>query len=219
MAVASRFPTADVGGGLASWARVFISYPGPRIIAGALLILTAARVALWRWHWWDVLIVAGFVAAQPFTEWLIHVFILHFKPRTLARRTFDPYISRKHRLHHLDPRDVPLIFIPLPTLFGMLVGGGLVLGLAFRSAEGALTAGVIALSLTLVYEWTHFLIHSPYRPRSAVYRYVWRAHRLHHFKNENYWFGVTVHLADHVLRTFPDKSEVPTSPTCRTLAA
>ena len=29
---------------------------------------------------------------------------------------------------------------------------------------------------------------------------------------------VTVHLADHVLRTFPEKSAGPTSPTCRTLA-
>jgi hypothetical protein len=216
---ATRFPTTDVGGGLASWARVFAAYPGPRIIAAALLVVTAARVALWRWHWWDLVIVAAFVAAQPFTEWLIHVFILHFKPRAVRGRTVDPYVSRKHRLHHQDPRDVPLIFIPLPTLLAMLIGGGLVLGLAFRSAERSLTAGVIALVLTLVYEWTHFLIHSPYRPKTALYRYVWRAHRLHHFKNENYWFGVTMHLADHVLRTFPDKSAVPTSPTCRTLAS
>ena len=146
MVVTTRFPATDVGGGLAGWARLFAQYPGPRIIAAALVVVTTARVALWRWHWWDVVIVAGFVVAQPFTEWLIHVFILHFKPRAVAGRTFDPFISRKHRLHHLDPRDVPLIFIPLPTLFGMLVGGGVVLALAFRSAEGSLTAGVIALS-------------------------------------------------------------------------
>jgi hypothetical protein len=217
MAVTTRFPATDVGGGLSAWARVFAGYPGPRIILAGLVVVTTARVALWRWHWWDLLIVGAFVAAQPFTEWLIHVFVLHFRPRAVAGRTIDPYISRKHRLHHLDPRDVPLVFIPLPTLLGMLVGGGVVLGLAFRSAERSLTAGVIALLLVLVYEWTHFLIHSPYRPRSAFYRYVWRAHRLHHFKNENYWFGVTVHLADHVLRTFPEKSDVPTSSTCRTL--
>ena len=117
------------------------------------------------------------------------------------------------------PETCPSSFIPMPTLLGLLLGGGLVLGFAFRSAERSLTAGVIALCLVLVYEWTHFLIHSPYRPQSTVYRYIWRAHRLHHFKNENYWFGVTVHLADHVLGTFPDKSEVPTSPTCRNMAA
>ena len=67
------------------------------------------------------------------------------------------------------------------------------------------------------YEWTHFLIHSSYRPRHRVYRSMWRAHRLHHFRNENYWFGVTMHLGDRVLGTFPARDEVPVSQTSRTL--
>ena len=60
MLVTTRFPATDVGGGLGGWARVFAGYPGPRIIAAALLVVTTARVALWRWHWWDLVIVAGF---------------------------------------------------------------------------------------------------------------------------------------------------------------
>ena len=52
---------------------------------------------------------------------------------------------------------------------------------------------------------------------TALYRYVWRAHRNHHFRNEHYWFGVTMHLADHVLGTFPERSAVEVSPTVRTL--
>jgi sterol desaturase/sphingolipid hydroxylase (fatty acid hydroxylase superfamily) len=71
--------------------------------------------------------------------------------------------------------------------------------------------------MLFAYEWTHYLIHTSYRPKRRFYRYIWRAHRLHHFKNEHYWFGVTVHLADHVLRTFPAKEAVETSPTARTL--
>ena len=69
-----------------------------------------------------------------------------------------------------------------------------------------------------LYEWCHFLIHTPYRPRGRYFRSIWRGHRLHHYKNERYWFGVTVNLADHVFRTFPAKDDVPTSPTARTLA-
>ena len=46
-----------------------------------------------------------------------------------------------------------------------------------------------------------------------------RAHRLHHFRNERYWFGVTMHLADHVLSTYPGKLDVELSPTARTLGA
>ncbi len=68
-----------------------------------------------------------------------------------------------------------------------------------------------------VYEWTHFLIHTAHRPRSAYYRSIWRNHRLHHYKNEHYWHGITNTLSDRVLRTNPDQADVPRSPTARTL--
>jgi sterol desaturase/sphingolipid hydroxylase (fatty acid hydroxylase superfamily) len=49
---------------------------------------------------------------------------------------------------------------------------------------------------------------------------VWRNHRLHHYKNEHYWFGVaTPGTADRLLGTFPEQSEVETSPTVRALHA
>ena len=67
------------------------------------------------------------------------------------------------------------------------------------------------------YEWTHFLIHTAYRPRSRYYRSIWRNHRLHHYKNEHYWHGITNTLSDRVLRTLPDQADVPRSPTARTL--
>ena len=67
------------------------------------------------------------------------------------------------------------------------------------------------------YEWIHYLVHTNHRPRGRAYRYMWRAHRLHHYKNEKYWMGVTMHAADHVLGTFPQKSDVETSATAREL--
>jgi hypothetical protein len=81
----------------------------------------------------------------------------------------------------------------------------------------AVTAMVTSSAMYLTYEWTHFLIHSSYRPKGRYYRYIYRAHRLHHFRNEKFWFGVTVHVADHVLRTFPGKDDVPVSATAFTL--
>ena len=44
-----------------------------------------------------------------------------------------------------------------------------------------------------------------------------RNHRLHHFKNEHYWFGVTMLGADRLLRTAPQAEDVERSPTARTL--
>jgi Fatty acid hydroxylase superfamily len=74
--------------------------------------------------------------------------------------------------------------------------------------------------LGLGYEWTHYLIHSDYKPKTRVYRAVLRHHRLHHFKNEHYWFTVTSWgTADRVLRTSPDPATVATSPTAKNLHA
>ena len=73
--------------------------------------------------------------------------------------------------------------------------------------------------LIFMYEWVHFLIHTAYVPTSGIYRTVWRNHRLHHFKNEHFWHGVTNNLSDRVLGTDPDQSEVRRSETARTLGA
>ena len=194
----------------------FFGHGSPRLIVAALLAALAGRLAMGGWSWWDLMGPAVVLAAQPFTEWLIHVFVLHFRPRTLGAVRLDPLVSRKHRAHHADPRDENLVFIPLPALVG-LVGGVAAICLAGLPLERGLTTLVAALAVLFTYEWTHFLIHSTYRPRHALYRYVWRAHRNHHFRNEHYWFGVTVHLADHLLGTFPERNAVPVSPTARTL--
>jgi hypothetical protein len=199
-------------GAVAVWAR----FGSPRIIVTLLVAALAGRLAIGSWSWWDLLGPGVVLAAQPFTEWTIHVFVLHFRPRTVGKLRIDPLVSRKHRAHHADPKDLPLVFIPLPAL-AFLVAGVSAICLAALPLERGLTTLLAALTVLAMYEWTHFLIHSTYRPRHALYRYVWRAHRNHHFRNEHYWFGVTVHVADHVLGTFPERTAVPVSPTARTL--
>lgn len=198
--------------------REFAQRPTPRIIAGALLIAVALRVPRGDWGWGDALVAAGILGFEPFTEWLIHVHLLHFRPRVIAGRRIDPFVAQKHRRHHADPKDLDLVFIPLHVVRAGVVVGFVVPWLLAPTIEVALTASVTSFAMLLTYEWTHFLIHTPYRPKRALYKRVWRAHRLHHFRNENYWFGVTMHLADHVLRTYPARDDVEVSPTARTLA-
>ena len=49
---------------------------------------------------------------------------------------------------------------------------------------------------------------------------MWRNHRLHHYKNEHYWFTVTSSgTADRLFGTYPDAGEVTTSKTVRDLHA
>jgi hypothetical protein len=185
---------------------------GPLVIAVAVL-----RVALGGWSWWDLGIAAIILGMQPLTEWLIHVNLLHWKPRTVLGRTVDPLGAQRHRQHHADPKLLRHVLVPrriMVTTCIVVVG---VYWLITPTWRLALTGVVTSYAMYLTYEWTHFLIHSTYRPRGWYFRYIYRAHRLHHFRNENYWYGVTIHLGDHLLRTFPAKEAVPVSATAFTL--
>ncbi|MCW2600634.1 MAG: hypothetical protein JWM02_2463 [Frankiales bacterium] len=192
----------------------FVQHGTPRLLALELLLLLTTRLVVADWSWNDVLVVAVLVGLQPFTEWLIHVFVLHCPADGRLR---DRIAGYSHRRHHEDPRDLRYQFIhPRVVYVGIVVTA--VIMLAFRTPT-AVTGVLAAAVLTLVYEWVHFLIHTDYAPKRELYRRLHRAHRLHHYRNENYWLGVTARTGDRVLRTNPRKEDVEISPTARTALA
>jgi Fatty acid hydroxylase superfamily len=200
--------------------REFWRHPSPWMIGTTLVAVSAMRTVMGDWQTTDALVPVVMVAVFPFLEWAIHVFILHWRPRRIGRLTIDPLLARKHREHHVDPRDVPLIFIPWKALLWVLpLAVGIAL-LAFPRLGLGLTYLVFISVLGLCYEWCHYLIHSDYKPKTVVYRAVWRNHRQHHYKNEHYWFTVTSSgTADRVLGTYQDPGTVRTSPTAKNLHA
>lgn len=201
-------------------AREFVRHPSPWMIGSALILSLAARCVAGDWQLTDALVPVAMLAAFPFFEWIVHVFVLHWKPRRFGRVTLDSVLARDHRLHHMDPRDVPLIFIPWRALLWILPAAVAVALLAFPRPALGLTFLAFLTVLGLCYEWCHYLIHSDYKPKTRAYRSIWRNHRQHHYKNEHYWFTVTTSgTADRALRTHPDPAAVPTSPTAKNLHA
>ena len=198
---------------------VFCAHTNPKVMAVVAVASLGARLVAGRWRGSDAVAVAILLGVQPLFEWVFHVYVLHYRPVRILGRTFDFELARKHRDHHADPTDVDLVFVPLRSLLGaMVVFTGFALWLV-PTRTNALTVIAVGAFALLAYEWTHFLIHSTYRPKTRLYRALWRAHRLHHYKNEEYWFGVTNPAADYLLRTFPAPGTVPTSPTARDMAA
>lgn len=196
---------------------IFTRQRSPRVLAGTLLAAIVVRVALGGFRGWDLAVLAAVVLLHPFAEWVIHVGILHWRPRRLGRLVIDIDLAREHRVHHQAPHDPRHWYIPLRGgFFGFWLFAG-VLGLVAPTFALWMTFVVGASALALAYEWTHYLCHTSYRPRGRLYKRLWRHHRLHHFKNEHYWMGVTMHLGDRVLHTMPDPKDVETSPTCRDL--
>ncbi|KIG18774.1 putative Fatty acid hydroxylase FAH1P [Enhygromyxa salina] len=169
------------------------------------------------WGWLDLVPVALLLALHPFAEWIIHVFILHHRPRQVLGLRWDYHAARMHRLHHRDPWDLRFVLMPLPIMVLGLALGAVVFWLLAPTAGVWATTMIATAGIAAYYEWIHFLTHTSYRPKGRIYERQWRLHRLHHFKNERYWMGVTRHLGDLVLGTFPDRANVKTSKTARTL--
>lgn len=199
-------------------AHEFGRHPTPWMIGATLVVAVGARLLVGDWTWADAVVPVVMLAVFPFFEWVVHVCILHWRPRRIGALRIDPLLARKHREHHVDPRDVELIFIPWQALLWVLPLAVAVALLAFPRAGLGLTFLATLTVLGLCYEWCHYLVHSDYKPKTAVYRAIWRNHRQHHFKNEHFWFTVTsAGTADRVLGTYPDPAVVATSPTAKNL--
>jgi len=198
----------------------FVRHPSPWALFTLVVGGGLARVVHGDWQLSDAILPLVLVAVFPVYEWIIHVFVLHWKPRRIGPVTLDSILARKHRAHHRDPRDIPLIFIPWPAMLWIVPSTVAISVFAFGRLGLGLTFLVAISTAGLLYEWVHFLVHSDYRLRSRLYRAVWNNHRLHHFKNEHYWFTVTTSgTADRLLRTYPDPASVPRSKTARNLHA
>jgi len=196
---------------------VFLRHGSPRVLLLCLAIAVVARIGVGGFSPWDVVPLVGIVAYWPIQEWLIHVFILHARPRTILGRSVDFRVPRKHRAHHREPWRLELLFIPMHSfLYSIPVLLGL-WWLVTPSLPLALTGITAHFALALHYEWVHFLVHTRVQPRRAYYQRLWKNHRRHHFKNEHFWYGVTMLGGDRLLGTAPDLAAVPTSKTARTL--
>jgi Fatty acid hydroxylase superfamily len=207
--------------------RQFMAKRSPKLIVAAILILLAVRIWMGDFTWRDAVAVAAMLVVYPFGEWAIHVYLLHMQPVRIAGRRVEAPAARDHREHHENPADLGLILlapkelaqllllaVPVVVGLGCLLAGAVAGPVPIGAAVSAALAGYVAIG---IYEWTHFLIHTAHRPRSRYYRAIWRNHRLHHFKNEHYWHGITNNVSDRVLGTNPGARDVPKSRTARTL--
>lgn len=199
----------------------------PQVIVGAILLVLTVRLLIGDFSWRDIAAAAGMLVVYPFAEWAIHVYLLHLRPFSLGGRRVELVTTRAHRQHHEAPNDLNMVLLgPLEAAAVLLLAAPIPPGLAallclWAGASvpvAALTTALLSgYVLVGVYEWTHFLIHTAYRPRTRYFGSISRSHRLHHFKNEHYWHGITSTLGDRVLGTFPDQREVARSPTARTI--
>jgi hypothetical protein len=207
----------------------FFRRPSPYVIGAGIAAALALRIWLGDFSWRDAAAVGAMLAVYPFAEWSIHVHILHRKPIRFGGRTVEIRPAKNHREHHGTPNRIDMLLLGPAELAQLMLGSTLIviaLGAALLAIPfgwpplGPLvSAAVTGYCCIFLYEWSHFLIHTAYVPKRGAYRAVWRNHRLHHFKNEHFWHGITNNISDKIMGTDPDQKTVRKSDTARTLGA
>ncbi len=214
---------ARYGADVKTLGQAFAEFRGkrsPQILGAGLAVAAAIRIAVGDFGWRDAVAAGAMLPIYVLGEWAIHVHLLHLRPFRWRGREVELMTARSHRMHHEDPHNLFMILLGPLEAVALLLGAVPLVASVFLVTLGrpaALSAVVAGYALILTYEWTHFLIHTAVRPRSRYFRSIWRGHRLHHFKNERYWHGITNTVSDRVLGTAPDQRSVPRSKTARTL--
>ncbi|WP_096189332.1 sterol desaturase family protein [Evansella halocellulosilytica] len=198
------------------YVKEFFFFPDILVISFIFFISVAITIvhisSIYTW-------VALFIGVGMYTlsEYTTHRFLFHMKPpkNTILLKL----IKRLHYDHHTNPNDLHLLFLPLWYTLPQLIIVSTIIYLITSSLimTNSVMTGVI-LSL-LYYEWKHYIAHRPLQPWTVWGRWMKKNHLLHHFKNENYWYGVTNPSMDFIMGTFKDEKNVKKSETANNLEA
>lgn len=142
--------------------------------------------------------VVGLIAFY-FIEYFVHRFVLHGYFKRIMPKAYEG-----HMLHHNHPVDTEYLLTPnsYNVPYYMLFWAVLLLGTRNAHVTAAFIAGVSIFQL--YYEWAHFVAHRPIIPRTPWGKWMKKYHLLHHFKDGDYWFGVTNPTLDMVAGTHID---------------
>jgi len=142
-----------------------------------------------------------------FFEYVMHRFIFHYMAEN---ETAVKIVYIIHGNHHEYPRDKERLFMPpLPSLilataiFSILY----VLASFFRLEPYVFYFFPGFVLGYLLYGSMHYAIHA-WRPPFRWMKALWRNHHLHHYKNEEYGFGVSTTLWDRVFGTMFSRDDL-----------
>ncbi|MTH55445.1 fatty acid hydroxylase family protein [Bacillus mangrovi] len=188
---------------------------GDILIMGVLFFLLGTAVSVFGFVWMNVFYILAGMVVFMFSEYFTHRFLFHLKPP--KQRWLLNFLKRLHYDHHREPDNLKLLFLPV----WYSIPNFLVLAAFFYwltvDAAGTAAFGMGLIFMLLVYEWKHYVAHRPIKPLFKFGRWLKKTHQLHHYKNENYWYGVSNPIGDLLFGTLKNEKEVEKSQTAKDL--
>lgn len=165
--------------------------------------LSVGGIAWGLWSGFPVELAVGLLAAGYLSwivsEYFIHRWFFHFRPRaTWLKRLFYYVHEHHHRYQEFDRLLAP----PLLSLSLGAVSVGLfyvLIGRTMGFAAMCVFGGGFGIGY-LIYDYTHLYIHFA-RPKSRWGRFLRRCHLEHHFARPDRWFCISLPWLDFVFRT------------------
>ncbi|WP_174734890.1 sterol desaturase family protein [Mesobacillus harenae] len=194
--------------------RDFFFFPDISILIS--LLVAGVGIAAWQGItlYMSIFFLVG-MFSFAFSEYLTHRYFFHIK--TPKNPFFLKFMKRIHYDHHTDPKDLKLLFLPLwYSLPNFFIFSGIFYYLS-KNIMVTLSFGLGLIAMLLVYEWKHYVAHRPIKPKTKFGQWAKKMHTLHHYKNENYWYGVSSPLMDVLFGTLKEEKEVKLSETARDL--
>lgn len=186
-----------------------------------VLILTVLLVAglafivmdMNKWATWLAFILG--LITYTAAEYVNHRFVFHMK--TPKNPLVLKFIKRIHFDHHVDPRNLKLLFLPVWYSLPQIIVISIIVYAIFDNRSVAIAYACGIATMLLYYEWAHYVAHQPINPKTPWGKRMKKMHLWHHFQNEDYWYGVTNSVYDKLLGTYRDQKEVEKSKTARNL--
>lgn len=146
------------------------------------------------------------IALYALSEYTIHRYVFHMKPS--KKPLIYKLVKRLHYDHHQHADDLKLLFLPIwctiPVIFLASVGYFYISG--NKAMSISFFSGVFGF--LLYYEWSHYVAHRPIKPITPWGKRMKKLHALHHYKNENYWYGVTSPTFDILMGTYKEEKQM-----------
>ncbi len=144
------------------------------------------------------LVIAGFFAFT-LVEYLMHRYLYHMIPTNKIKDKIQYTI---HGVHHDYPKDKDRLALP-PFITGLYA---FILYYVFTFLMGDyalyfLPGFLIGYAL---YLGVHYMVHA-YQPPKNFFKFLWVNHAIHHYKDPDVAFGVSLPLWDYVFGTAPKK--------------